>query len=63
MVFHRQEIIEFQDGHKELIYVDNQTGKTFMRDATPADLEWWGHVNKPTPRCPYVDRLFGDMLK
>ena len=56
----RLDIIEYQDGHKELVYLA-EDGETYMRPATHADVQAVAELNKPITD-PFMRAMFGDML-
>ena len=59
-MIYRLDIIEYQDGHKELVY-STEDGETYMRPATDADVEAVTEFNKPITD-PFLRAMFGDML-
>ena len=56
----RQEIIEYKDGSKELVYIDLETGETFVRPATVDDVEAIAFINAPA--TGWTKQFFGDLI-
>jgi hypothetical protein len=48
------------DGSKELIYLDLESGETFMRPATAEDVEDVAIINAPP--SAFAKRFFGDLI-
>ena len=54
------DLLEYMDGSKELIYIDLESGETFMRPATAEDVEDIAFINAPP--SAFAKRFFGDLI-